>query len=110
MKIVSIKKNSEFKLVYNKGKSFVGAYLVLYCLKRKKDERNFGITVSKKVGNAVTRNKVRRRIKEIIRLHSDWFPKGYDYVIVARVRASKTDYIALKKNLSYLIRQFKKKG
>lgn len=110
MKIKTIKKNSEFKIIYKKGKSIAGAYLVLYRYKAKHNEKKFGITISKKVGKAIIRNRIRRLIKEFIRLNLNIFENGYDYVIVSRVRAKDADYIAIKKNLLYLVRQHKKKG
>ena len=51
-----------------------------------------GVTVSKKVGNAVVRNSIRRRVKEIFRLHKSWFPAGQDIVIIAKRRAAQATY------------------
>lgn len=110
MNIETIKKNYEFRKVYKKGKSIVGKYLVVYYLKNNKFENRIGITVSKKVGNSVIRNKVRRLIKESIIKFDDFLLQGYDIVIVARVAASKANYSQIYTNLNYLLDVFKKKG
>ncbi|MCK8060849.1 MULTISPECIES: ribonuclease P protein component [unclassified Fusibacter] len=110
MKIDTLKKNEEFKTIYKRGKSHVGAYLVLYSVKNDTDAKQFGITVSKKVGNAVNRNRIRRLVKEAIRLNDSMIPVGYDYVIVSRVRATKASYQDIEKNLLYLVRQLKKEA
>jgi ribonuclease P protein component len=110
MKIETIKKNEDFKTIYKRGRSYVGAYLVLYSYKSDDSTKQFGITVSKKVGNAVKRNRIRRLLKEAIRLNDVKIPAGYTYVIVSRVRASNATYQDIEKNLLYLVRQQKKEG
>ena len=64
-----LKKDSDFRKVYKHGKSFANRNLVMYMLDNKSDSTRVGISVSKKVGNAINRNKVRRRIKESYRLN-----------------------------------------
>ena len=65
-----IKKDYEFRKIYKHGKSFANKYLVVYILKNKTDRTRIGISISKKVGNAVTRNRIRRLIKETYRLNT----------------------------------------
>ena len=66
-----ITKNHEFKRVYNKGASASGQNLVVYCRRwRDRDKNRLGLTVSTKVGKAVQRNKIRRRLKEICLLYT----------------------------------------
>ncbi|NLV49725.1 MAG: ribonuclease P protein component [Clostridiales bacterium] len=95
----SLKKNSEFRRVYAKGKSSAGPLVVLYCRKNGTGMNRLGITVGSKVGKAVRRNLIRRRIREIYRLAEDGFQRGYDIVAVARVRAASADYRALHDDL-----------
>lgn len=60
----------------------------------------FGFTITKKVGNAVTRNRIRRRLKHALSQLADQFAKpGYDYVVVGRQRAATQPYSDLKKDL-----------
>ncbi len=107
MKFETIKNNRDFVNVYNKGKSYVGVYIVMYVLKSSNDDKRIGITVSKKVGKAVIRNRVRRLIKETIIANWSLFPSGYDYVFVARVRSKGQPYEKINKNIRYLLFKFK---
>ena len=88
----SLKKNHEFKRLYNKGKSAAAQCAVVYCRRNGRQENRLGVTVSTKIGGAVQRNRVRRRIKEIYRLNEDTLLTGYDIVIVARVRSRFAGY------------------
>lgn len=96
---VTLKKNHEFRRLYSKGKSVAAACLVCYCRKNGRDANRIGFTVSNKIGNAVTRNRIRRRLREIYRLHEGEVKRGYDIVIVARHKAAKADYHRLEKEL-----------
>lgn len=88
MVLTKIKKNKDFKLVYRKGKSYADSNLVVYVMKnnenKEKDINRVGITVSKKVGKSVVRNRVRRIIYECYRLEFLNIKSGYDFVIIAR--------------------------
>ncbi len=84
---VSLKQNHIFSRLYAKGKRHVTPPLVLYARKNGTRGNRLGLTVGTKLGNAVTRNRVRRRLREIYRLHEEQLRSGYDLVVVARVRA-----------------------
>lgn len=83
----SLKKNSDFQSVYRKGISFANKYLVLYIKENEMDINRIGISVSKKVGNSVIRHRLTRLIRESYRLKENYFKKGYDLVVIARVTA-----------------------
>ncbi len=83
----TLKKNSDFRRLYAKGKSAVTPYLVLYARPNRLGENRLGYTVSTKLGHAVVRNRVRRRLREIYRLNAPQLRQGYDLVVVARSRA-----------------------
>ena len=89
---VSLKSNRDFRRLYSRGKRAVSPTLVLYVQRNRSGCNRLGITVSKKLGNAVARNKVRRRLREIYRLHERQIVRGYDLVVVSRVRACTADY------------------
>ena len=93
----TLKKNYEFQRLYSRGKSAVTPYMVVYARKTKKRTNRIGITVSTKLGKAVVRNRVRRRIREIYRLAEQRFLPGCEIVVVARVRAVKAPYDRLEK-------------
>ena len=88
----TVKKNYEFRRMYAKGKSGVSSCLVVYYRKNRLGHNRLGVTVSTKLGHAVVRNKVRRRLREIYRLHEREIARGYDLVVVSRVRACAADY------------------
>ncbi len=82
----ALKLNHIFRRLYaTNGKA--NGFLVLYARKNRTGSNRVGITVSKKLGCAVVRNRVRRRLREIYRLHEDRFQPGWDIVVVARSRA-----------------------
>ena len=83
----TLKKNYEFRRLYSKGKSAATPVLVVYCRRTKRAYNRIGITVTNKVGKAVHRNRVRRRIREIYRLNEYRLLPGTDLVVVARVTA-----------------------
>ena len=93
----TLKKNSDFRRLYTKGKSAVTPLLVLYCRKNRGDGIRAGYTVSTKLGHAVVRNRVRRRLREIVRLNTPQLRPGYDLVLVARGRAVEADYHKLER-------------
>ena len=101
-----LKKDSDFRKVYKHGKSFANRYLVMYILNNKSENSRIGISVSKKVGKAIIRNKVRRRIKEAYRLNIDEKIKnGYDIIFIARVAIKDADYVDIEKSMKHLIRK-----
>ena len=89
---VTLKENYEFRRMYHRAPSAVSGSMVLYCRKNKMDHNRLGITVSVKLGHAVVRNRVRRRLREIYRLHESQFRPGWDLVVVARSRAVDAPY------------------
>ena len=93
----TFKKNHEFRRMYVKGKSAVTPFLVVYAKRTGRSENRMGVTVSNKIGKAVVRNRVRRRLREIYRLHETELARGTDLVIVARSRSVGAAYAQLDK-------------
>lgn len=106
MDYLSLKKTSEFSQVYKKGRSFANRYLVIYVFPKKNGPTRLGLSISKKVGNSVKRNQVRRLIKEVYRL-SIALDQSYDLIIIARVKASELDFHAMEKNMIHLFKKAK---
>ena len=92
-----MKKNHEFRRLYAKGKSVATPSLVVYFRKTNRSYNQLGLTVSTKIGNAVCRNRVRRRLKEIYRLNEARLQKGLDVVVVARQKSPFVSYTELEK-------------
>ena len=88
----SLKENHLFRRAYNRGKTAADSRLALYVRRNGQKEDRLGLTVSTKLGHAVVRNRVRRRLREIYRLHEGELTGGVDVVIVARVRAVESSY------------------
>lgn len=88
----TLTKNYEFHRLYSKGRSAATPWLVVYVRKTKRQRNRIGFTVSTKLGKAVVRNRVRRRLREIYRLHESSIQKGTELVVVARVRAVHATY------------------
>ena len=103
----SLKKNFQFRFVYNKGKSLANKYLVMYVIKNKRytDTNRLGISVSKKVGKSVVRSRVTRLIRESYRLSEESILKGYDIVVIARVSSSDATYHEIDRALLNLIKK-----
>lgn len=99
-----IKKNTEFQRVFKKGKSFANRQFIVYMLKGDQEEFRLGLSVSKKVGNAVTRNRVKRFIRQaFLELKDDLLPNA-DYIIIARPQAAKLDFHESKKSLEHVLK------
>ena len=91
----TLKQNSDFRRLYAKGKSSANRFLVLYCRRNGRGVNRMGYTVSSKLGGAVVRNRVRRRLREIARLNAPALKTGWDLVVVARMRAADAPYAEL---------------
>ena len=82
-----LKKNEDFRSVYDDGRSRADRYLVMYIRQNGLSINRLGISVSKKVGNSVVRHRFKRLVKESYRLQEAVFNSGLDIVIVARKEA-----------------------
>jgi len=88
----TLKKNYEFRRLYQKGASAVSSGMVIYCRKNRLGRNRLGITASTKLGHAVVRNRARRRLREIYRLNTDRLGRGWDIILVARSRTATAPY------------------
>ena len=100
----SLKLNHIFRRLYHTN-GFGNGYLVLYARKNRTESNRVGITVSKKLGKAHIRNRVRRRLREVYRLNEDQFQSGWDIVIVARSKAIDAPFDQLVKGYLALARK-----
>lgn len=102
---VSLKENHIFRRLYRKGSTVADGRLALYVRKNGRATNRLGLTVSTKVGHAVVRNRLRRRLREIYRLHEHQLVRGVDLVVVARVRAGSSRYKQLEESFLRLCRK-----
>ncbi len=96
---VSLTENRVFQRLYNKGKRAVQGSVVLYYRRIGRQTTRLGLTVGTKIGGAVVRNRIKRRIREIYRLEEPLLKPGFDLVVVARSRAKTADYRTLEREL-----------
>lgn len=83
-----LQQNRDFRTVFLHGNSVANRYYVLYVLRRRKGEATqVGFSVSKKVGNAVVRNRTKRLLRESLRQHVHHFERGFFLVVIARKEA-----------------------
>ncbi len=94
-------KSEQYALVYNKGRSWVSSLLVMRALPNGLSSSRYGFSVSKRVGKAVTRNRVKRLLREILRITP--LEPGWDIIFIARPVTATTKYAELKKSVESLL-------
>lgn len=96
---LSLNRNTLFKRLYYRGKTFKTPFFVLYYMNTKASKNRVGFTVSKKIGKAVARNRARRLMYESFRLYEEQIKNGYYMVLVARSDILKTDFENIRKSM-----------
>ena len=96
-------KPEQYSMVYKKGNSWASKLLVMKALTNGLSISRYGISVSKRIGNAVTRNRVKRLLREILRVAP--LKPGWDIVFIARPPAANAEYASLKKSTEDLLSQ-----
>jgi ribonuclease P protein component len=94
-------KPEQYALVYNEGRSWVSDLVVMKALPNGLALSRYGISVSKRVGKAVTRNRVKRLLREILRLTP--LETGWDIIFIARKATANVNYAGLKKSVDALL-------
>ena len=97
-----LKKNDDYRSVYDNGRSKANRYLVMYVLANGSDRNRIGISVSKRVGNSVIRHRFKRLVRESYRSQEAVFNSGLDIVIVARSEAASADFHEIESALLHL--------
>jgi len=105
-KCYRIKKSQEIEQVMKKGRSKANPYFIVYKY-AKNDNDNFRIAISvgKKIGKAVERNKVKRYIRNVTTEHKHEMNPNHDYFVIARKGVKDLDYVTFKQNLEQLYKK-----
>lgn len=104
-KTIPLKKNYEFVRIYRKGKFYPGKYLVIYVLNNRLGINRLGITVNKKAGKSVRRNRIKRLIRENYRLYEESILNGHDIVFFARKTVIKYGFKEIRKEMKFLLKK-----
>ena len=99
-----VKKEKDFKAIFKEGTSFANRKFVIYRLENTKRHFRVGLSVSKKLGNAVMRNQIKRRIRHILIEHKNQLVENVDFVVIARKGAEILDYAEMEKNLLHVLK------
>jgi ribonuclease P protein component len=101
-----VKKEKEFQDVFKKGKSTANRQFVIYVLhKEKQDHFRIGLSVSKKIGNAVVRNRIKRLVRQFFLEHKNGVAHDKDYVIIARKPVADMDFKQVTSSLEHVLKR-----
>ena len=103
-----LRKNYQFNYVYKNGKAFSDKNLVVVFCQNKNNKPKIGFSISKKFGKAVKRNKMRRRLKEIVNKRFGLLEKKYNYIFLPRIKDEPATFAQLEKSVDYLLEKVKK--
>ncbi len=97
-----VKREKDFKVIFDHGYSTANRKFVIYHLQTQQDDFRVGISVGKRLGNAVTRNRIKRKIRHVLLEFKDRL-KSEDFVVIARKGVQDLDYQAVKANLEHVL-------
>lgn len=95
----------DYNNIYKNGKKIPGRFIILYVMNNQLERNRYGIVTSSKVGKAVVRNRVKRRLRDLVRRMDPALKPGHDLVLVVRHHAGSAEYEQLAKDLSIVIRK-----
>ena len=98
-----LRKPRQYASVYNEGRPWADSLVVMKAVPNNLNLSRCGISISRKVGTAVTRNRIKRRLREILRLTP--LEQGWDIIFIVRPQASNTDHASLEKQVAGLLGQ-----
>ncbi len=101
----TLKRNKNFRRVYRKGKSVSGTLLVLVYARAREKKLHVGLSVSKRIGNSVVRNRVKRRLRESFTPMIPCVKSGYDLIFIAREPVVQAKFTEIEKAMRKLLRK-----
>lgn len=103
-----VKEHVDFTAIIQHGRYYKSKYFVIYTKKNELDYYRFGISVGKKVGNAVVRNKVKRQMRMIIDNYKKNYQKSMDYIIIIKSNYVDGSFLEIKKSFEDIIDKMNK--
>ena len=100
-----LRRSSDFQQVRQNGKFYASPIMVLAFLRNELDYSRFGFVVSKRLGKAVQRNKIKRRMREVTRLCMSRIEPGFDLVFIARLPIQQANYAEIEQSLRHLLKK-----
>ena len=98
----TLKNTREFQRVVERGERKTLRTITVYMLPTRSEETRIGISISKRIGNSVKRNKLKRRMREVIKENAPRLPAGMDIVIVARRGPSEASFQEIREDIKQL--------
>ena len=110
--IEKLKRSRDFTTIYNKSRKVYTRYAIVFVSENKNNIQRFGFVASKKTGNAVQRNRIKRIFKEFVKTHKDKFKKNTDYIFVGKSILKENiktlKYKDIEKDISKVIKWWRK--
>lgn len=98
-----VKRHQDFQELFKQGRSYANRRFVVYCMDRELGRLRLGLSVSKKLGKAVVRNRIKRRLRRVVQtLQPKLLP--YDLVVIARKGVEELTYQELEQNLTHVLK------
>ena len=98
-----VKSEKDFNAIFKSGQSFANRKFVIYTLEKKQKHFRVGLSVSKKLGNAVVRNGIKRKIRHVLIEHRQEL-QAVDFVIIARKGVEELNYKEIERNLLHVLK------
>lgn len=104
-----VKKNEDFKKVIKNGRYYKNPCFVIYIYNNNLNHYRFGISVSKKLGNAVVRNKIKRQMRNIIDKYKNYYSNQLDYIIIVKKDYNMRSFNEVENNFLTILESIKKR-
>lgn len=102
-----INRAQDYNDIFKNGKKYIGKHIIVFMKGNNLNNNRFGIVTSKKIGNAVIRNRAKRRIRAVIQQESNKLNNSYDIVIIGRVNIKNVSFEAIKQDFLYIMKKGK---